>query len=93
MNLLQDNNGLLQPVEQEVHTLLICSLLKSTEIMLNTGSPFKGKEFAKFLSSQDIKYLTSSPHHPQRNDFIERQVQTIKHILSKTGKIQSFRKH
>ena len=41
-------------------------------------------------SSQGIKYLTSSPHCPQRNDIIERQVRIIKCILNKIWKIQSF---
>ena len=55
----------------------------SREIISNNGSPFNSQEFADFLSSHGVRHTTSSPHYPQSNGFIERQIQTVKNLLYK----------
>ena len=52
------------------------------EIMTDNGPPFNGKEFSEFLSGLGIRHSTSSPNYPQSNGFIERQVQTVKRLMS-----------
>ena len=60
------------------------------EIVSDNGSPFQSKEFAKFLSSLGIKHTTSSPGYPCSNGFIERHIQTVKNMLSKSSNTRSF---
>ena len=57
------------------------------EIMSDNGPPFNGKEFSDFLSGLGIRHSTSSPNYPQSNGFIERQIQSVKHLMEKaTGR-------
>ena len=60
------------------------------EIVSDNGPPFSSKEFARFLSGLGIKHTTSSPGYPRSNGFIERQIQTVKNMLSKGSNTQSF---
>ena len=60
------------------------------EIVSDNGPPFQSKEFAKFLSSLGIKHTTSSPGYPRSNGFIERHIQTVKNMLSKSSNTWSF---
>ena len=60
------------------------------EIVSDNGPPFQSKEFAKFLSGLGIKHTTSSPGYPRSNGFIERHIQTVKNVLSKSSNTQSF---
>ena len=60
------------------------------EIVSDNGPPFQSKEFAKFLSGLGIKHTTSSPGYPRSNSFIERHIQTIKNMLSKSSNTRSF---
>ena len=60
------------------------------EILSDNGPPFQSKEFAKFLSGLGIKHTTSSPGYPRSNGFIERHIQTVKNILSKSSNTRSF---
>ena len=53
------------------------------EITSDNGSPFNSQEFPDFLSSHGVRHTTSSPHYPQSNGFIERQIQTVKNLLYK----------
>ena len=53
------------------------------EIISDNGSPFNSQEFADFLSSHGVRHTTSSPHYPQSNGFIKRQIQTVKNLLYK----------
>ena len=52
--------------------------------------PFQSKEFAKFLSGLGIKHTTSSPGYPLSNGFIERHIQTVKNMLSKSSNTRLF---
>ena len=60
------------------------------EIVSDNGPPFQSKEFAKFLSGLGIKHTTSSPGYPRSNGFIERHIQTVRNMLSKSSNTQSF---
>ena len=60
------------------------------EIVSDNGPPFQSKEFAKFLSSLGIKHTTSSPGYPRSNGFIERHIQMVKNMLSKSSNTRSF---
>ena len=60
------------------------------EIVSDNGSPFQSKEFAKFLSGLHIKHTTSSPGYPRSNGFIERHIQMVKNMLSKSSNPRSF---
>ena len=50
----------------------------------DNGPQFSATSFAQFAASWGFQHNTSSPHYPQSNGFIERQIQTIKRILTKT---------
>ena len=58
------------------------------KIVSDNGPPFQSKEFAKFLSGLGIKHTTSSPGYPRSNGFIERHIQTVKNMLSKSSNTQ-----
>ena len=60
------------------------------EIVSDNGPSFQSKEFAKFLSSLGIRHTTSSPGYPRSNGFIERHIQTVKNMLSKSSNTRSF---
>ena len=60
------------------------------EIVSDNGPPFQSKEFAKFLSGLGIKHTTSSPGYPCSNGFIERHIQMVKNMLSKSSNTRSF---
>ena len=60
------------------------------EIVSDNGPPFQSKEFAKFLSGLGINHTTSSPGYPRSNGFIERHIQTVKNMLSKSSNTRSF---
>ena len=55
-----------------------------TPISLTTenGPPFASETFAKFMLNQRVDHITTSPHYPKSNGFIERQVKTIKTALA-----------
>ena len=55
------------------------------EIMSDNGPPFSSKVFNTFLSGLGIRHTTSSPNYPQSNNFIERQVQTVKRLMEKAS--------
>ena len=60
------------------------------EIVSDNRPPFQSKEFAKFLSGLGIKHTTSSPGYPHSNGFIERHIQMVKNMLSKSSNTWSF---
>ena len=60
------------------------------EIVSDNGPPFQSKEFAKFLCGLGIKHTTSSPGYSHSNGFIERHIQTVKNMLSKSSNTRSF---
>ena len=60
------------------------------EIVSDNGPLFQSKEFAKFLSGLGIRHTTSSPGYPHSNGFIERHIQMVKNMLSKSSNTWSF---
>lgn len=61
-----------------------CALFgKPEEIMTDNGPQYTGPSFKEFVSSWDIKHVTSSPHYPRSNGFIERHVRHIKSVVKK----------
>ena len=48
----------------------------------DSGPPFSSEVFAQFMSTQRVEHITSSPHYPKCNGFIERQVKTMKTALA-----------
>ena len=62
------------------------------EIVSGNGPPFQSKELFKFLSGLGIKHTTSSPGYPRSNGFIERHIQMVKNMLSKSSNTRSFQK-
>ena len=47
----------------------------------DNGPPFSSEALQKFLTCQYINNITSSPHYPKSNGFIERQIEAIKTAL------------
>ena len=60
------------------------------DIVSDNGPPFSSKEFARFLSDLGIRHTTSSPGYPCSNGFIERHIQMVKNMLSKSSNTRSF---
>jgi hypothetical protein len=52
------------------------------EIVSDNGPQF-GTEYEQFCDAWGIKHTTSSPHFPQSNGFIERQIKYIKPLMKK----------
>ena len=51
-------------------------------ISTDNGPPFNSEPFTKFLIEQRVDHITSSPHYPKSDGFIERQVKTMKTALA-----------
>ena len=54
-------------------------------VISDNGGHFSANVFSKFTDQWCFDHVTSSPHYPQSNGFIERHVQTVKHTLKKVG--------
>lgn len=54
------------------------------EIMTDNGPQYMGRDFQLFVERWGIRHVSSSPHYPKSNGFIERHVQYIKAIIKKT---------
>lgn len=53
------------------------------KIISDNGPHYSSEKYKQFTQEWSIKHITSSPHHPQSNGFIERQIQTVKNVLKK----------
>jgi hypothetical protein len=53
------------------------------EIRSDNGPQYAGENFRRFCKEWGIDHTTSSPHYPQSNGFIERQIRWLKPILKK----------
>ena len=62
----------------------------SDETISDNGSPFYNKKFDKFITSQGIKHMTSTPHYPQSNSIIEWQAQAMKCVMEKSSETLPF---
>ena len=54
-------------------------------VISDNGGHFSSDAFRRFADQWCFDHVTSSPHYPQSNGFIERHVQTVKHTLKKVG--------
>ena len=51
------------------------------ELVSDNGPQFTSQQFTKFMSTNGIRHVTSSPYHPASNGAVERFVQTVKKAL------------
>ena len=54
-------------------------------VISDNGCHFSSDAFRTFADQWCFDHVTSRPHYPQSNSFIERHVQTVEHILKKVG--------
>ena len=59
------------------------------EVISDNGPQFTATEYQEFAAQYGFKLTTSSPYYPKDHGFIERQIQTIKNLLSKCAKDNS----
>ena len=53
-------------------------------IISDNGPQFSSHTYQQFTQDWDICHITSSPRYPKFNGFVERTIQTVKHILEKS---------
>ncbi|XP_063592470.1 uncharacterized protein K02A2.6-like [Penaeus indicus] len=53
------------------------------KVYSDNGRQNSSEEFATFASNWEFEHITSSPHYPQSNGFIERIIQTVKNTIDK----------
>ena len=53
------------------------------QVVSDNGRPFNSDEFRRFMKSNGIKHLRSSPYHPSSNVLAERLVQTFKQTMKR----------
>ena len=56
------------------------------EVIRDNGPKFTAREYQDFAAQYGFRLTTNSPYYPKGHSFIERQVQTIKSLLSKCAK-------
>ena len=54
-----------------------------TKVVSDNGPHFACPQCRDFANAWDFKHMTSSPHYPRSNDLVDRQIQTIKHVIKK----------
>ena len=63
-------------------TQLFSQYSNPKSLTTDNGPPFSSEVFTQFMSTQRVEHITSSPHYPKSNGFIERQVKTMKTALA-----------
>ena len=53
------------------------------ELHTDNGPEYTAQSFKHFTEQWDFRHVTSSPHFPQSNGFVERAIQTVKKSLKK----------
>ena len=56
-----------------------------SKVVSDNGGHYSSQAFRNFAAEWCFDHVTSSPHFPQTNGFIERQVQTVKYTLKKAA--------
>ena len=54
-------------------------------VISDNGGHFDSQAFRLFANAWGFEHITSSPHYPRSNGFIERQIQTIKRTMRKAA--------
>ncbi|XP_033105917.1 uncharacterized protein K02A2.6-like [Anneissia japonica] len=54
------------------------------KVVSDNGPRFSSTEFRQFVNEWEIEHVTSSPHYPISNGFIEKAIQAIKSTLQKS---------
>ena len=70
-----------EPVTKRIKSL-ISQYGPPKTLSTDNGPPFSSEAFTQFMQKEHIDHITSSPHYPKSNRFIERQIKTIKTALS-----------
>ena len=60
-----------------------------SKVVSDNGGHYSSQAFRNFAAEWCFDHVTSSPHFPQSNGFIERQVQTVKYTLEKAAMSRS----
>ena len=60
-----------------------------TRVVSDNGGHYSSFAFRKFAEAWGFDHVTSSPHYPQSNGFIERQIQTVKATMKKVAMTKS----
>ena len=53
------------------------------KVVSDNGPQFVAAQYNAFAETWGFTHITSSPHYPQSNGFIERIIQTVKYALEK----------
>ena len=54
-------------------------------VVSDNGPLYAAQGFVEFAEDQGFTYITSSPRYPKSNGKAERTVETVKHLLKKSG--------
>ena len=54
-----------------------------SEVISDNGPQYASKDFSLFAEQWEFKHTTVSPRYPQANGLVEKEVQTVKNILTK----------
>ena len=60
-----------------------------SKVVSDNGGHYSSQAFRNFAAAWCFDHVTSSPHFPQSNGLIERQVQTMKYTVKKTAMARS----
>ena len=56
---------------------------RHAERLMADNMPLNSVKYKRFASKREFEVVTSSPHYPKSNGFVERNVQTVKQLLRK----------
>ena len=59
------------------------------KVMSDNGRHYDSECYREFAQQWEFEHITSSPHYPQSNGFIERTIQTVKNTLKKCSESNS----
>lgn len=76
----------------KINSASIIKVLKSVfsrhgipeHFMSDNGPQYSSEEFRQFAINWNFNHITSSPHYPKSNGLVERTVQTVKNIFTKS---------
>jgi transposase InsO family protein len=88
------------PLVRRMHSLSSASVINLMRSMFDehgipqivksdNGPQYSSEEFKRFALQYGFRHITSSPHYPKSNGFIERMVQTVKRLFRKARKSNS----